>query len=174
MVGPANAPDAGSTPTWPEINRNPLDLMAWEYGPMGFGPRLVTTMSFMAGSPCNSKEKDRLQGKSVYPAATIANEAGVGVIAAGFATGDEFLSRVIRETLIDHIQNLLFRHARVLQTADLLAGERRQTLDAAMDDSLHRGIGESNQLKCDGFAAENIDLIRPGHFQDLLIGITRL
>ena len=108
------------------------------------------------------------------PAATVANEAGVGVIAVGFATGDEFLSRIIRETLIDHFQNLLFRHARVLQAADLLARERGQTLDAAMDDSLDRGIGESDQFESNGFATENVDLTGPGHFQDLLIGIIRL
>ena len=108
------------------------------------------------------------------PAAAVADEAGVGVIAVGFATGDEFLGRIIGEALIDQIKELLFRHARVLQAADLGARERGQTLDAAVDDSLDRGIRESDQLESNGFATENVDLIGSGHFQYLLIGITRL
>src|SRR5208283_5026811 len=141
--------------------QEPIGLDRLGVGPDGFGA-MVGQNYILHGElsfPCGKKEYQKGEGKSVRPAATVANEAGVGVIAAGFASGDEFLSRVIRETLIDHIQNLLFRHARVLQAADLLARERRQTLDAAMDDSLHRRIGESNQFKCDGFATENVDLI---------------
>ena len=108
------------------------------------------------------------------PAAAVANEAGVGVIAVGFAAGDQSFRLIIREALIYQVQNLLFRHARVLQAPDLLACKGGQTLDAAMDDSLDRGIGEPDQFERNGFPAENVDLIGLGHFQNLLIGIARL
>src|SRR5579859_4865620 len=41
----------GSIETCPETKRSPFTLMAWEYGPIGFGPRSDKTISLMAWSP---------------------------------------------------------------------------------------------------------------------------
>src|SRR5271157_4054929 len=62
MVTPENSIVAGSSATCPETNRKPLALIPWEYGPMGFGPRLVRTTSFMVNSPFNVESKDSKRG----------------------------------------------------------------------------------------------------------------
>src|SRR2546430_1348474 len=48
---PTNSPVWGSSATCPDIYRNPFARMPCEYGPMGFGPRSVTTTSLIVCSP---------------------------------------------------------------------------------------------------------------------------
>src|SRR5437899_12948853 len=48
---PTNSPVLGSRATCPDIYRNPFARMPCEYGPMGFGPRSVTTTALIVCSP---------------------------------------------------------------------------------------------------------------------------
>jgi len=96
----------------------------------------------------------------------------VGVIAHSFALGDERLGLLIGKALIDDFQDLPFGHTGILETADLLAGESGQSLNTAVNDVLHGGVGKPDQFQGDGFAAENFDLIGLRHLQDLRIGVT--
>src|SRR6059036_3440212 len=48
---PTNSPVFGSRATCPDIYKNPFARMPCEYGPMGFGPRSVSTTSLMVCSP---------------------------------------------------------------------------------------------------------------------------
>ena len=82
---PANSPVAGSSAIWPETNTKPLDLTAWEYGPMGFGPRSVKYDIFHRESLLgmrndrisdSAKERENQRGR----AAVIANKTRVGMI----------------------------------------------------------------------------------------------
>jgi hypothetical protein len=95
------------------------------------------------------------------------------MVAEGFALGDESFGGLVGKSLVDHVENLLLGHGGVFQTADLLAGKGRQTLNAPVNNRLHRGIREADELERDRFAAEDIDLIRLRHFQNLRIGVAR-
>src|SRR5262245_28814745 len=50
---------AGTSATWPEATRNPPDLIACEYGPIGFGPESVRTTSFMVEAPWRNSVQNR-------------------------------------------------------------------------------------------------------------------
>ncbi len=102
-----------------------------------------------------------------------ADEAGVGMVSRRLALGDERLRLLIGKTLVDNIQDLLFRHGRVFQPANLLAGERRQSLDAPVNDFLDGRIRNANQLQRDRLTAENVDLIGLCHLQNLGIAAAR-
>lgn len=102
-----------------------------------------------------------------------ADKTCVGVIAHGFALGDQRLCLLIGETLIDDFEDLPFGHAGVFEPADLFAGERGQSLDTAVNDVLHGGVGKADKFQRDGFTAENVDLVGLRHLQDLRIGVTR-
>src|SRR5260370_6129040 len=66
MSVPAISPVFGSSATCPETYKNPFDRMACEYGPIGFGPRSLRTVSFIIYSPL----KDWAQLRQRYPTAS--------------------------------------------------------------------------------------------------------
>src|SRR5580700_763788 len=47
MPAPLISPVLGCSAIWPDKNKKPLARTAWEYGPMGLGPRSVRTTSLM-------------------------------------------------------------------------------------------------------------------------------
>src|SRR5712691_8824755 len=65
MSAPASSPVLGSSATCPERYKNPLARMACEYGPMGFGPRSVRTVSFIVWSPLKYRRYSRLRLRTV-------------------------------------------------------------------------------------------------------------
>ena len=89
-----------------------------------------------------------------------ADKTCIGVVAHGFALGDQRLCLLIGKTLIDDFEDLPFRHTGVFEPADLFAGEGGQSLDTAVNDVLHGGVGKADKFQRDGFTAENLDLIR--------------
>lgn len=101
-----------------------------------------------------------------------ADKTCVGVVAHGFALGDERLCLLIGKTLIDDFEDLPFGHAGVFEPADLLAGESRQSQDAAVNDVLHGSVGKADKFQRDRFTAKNVDLIGLRHLQDLRVGVT--
>lgn len=76
-----------------------------------------------------------------------ADEAGVGVIAHGFALSDKRLCLLIGKALIHDVEDLAFGHTGVFQAADLFAGERGQSLDTTVNDVLHGGVGKADEFK---------------------------
>ena len=99
------------------------------------------------------------------------NEAGVGMIAGGFALRDERFRLLVGKTLIDDVEDLPFGHRGVFQAADLRAGQCGQALNAAVNDCLDGGIRQADEFQRDGFAAEDVDLIGLRHLQDFRIAV---
>jgi len=106
-------------------------------------------------------------------AATNAHETSVRVVPGGFALRNQRLRLLVGESLVDNVKDLLFGHAGVLQPADLLAGERRQALDAPVNDVLNSRVRETDQFQRYRFAAEDIDLVGLRHFEDLRVRVPR-
>ena len=57
-VSPASSPVAGSMPSWPDTNTNPLALTAWLYAPSAAGASEVATASIFSLILCSSRLLD--------------------------------------------------------------------------------------------------------------------
>ena len=79
-------------------------------------------------------------------AAADSHETRIRMVSDRFSPSDQRFRLLIGKPLIHDFEDLLFGHAGVFQSADLFAGERRQTLDSPVQDLFDRGGREPDQF----------------------------
>jgi len=93
-------------------------------------------------------------------------ESGSGVIARSLSKRRFFVRLRICHSLIDALENLLFRESGIFQAADFRAAHGALAPQSAVQNQIDGGIGEPHQSQHDGIAADAIQLIRFRNFQD--------
>jgi hypothetical protein len=96
------------------------------------------------------------------------------MIARFLARGDFLFGLQIGHTLIDALENLLFRESNVLEAADLGTGKRRLPLHAAVKECLDSRTGETDKPQHYRFRADGVELVLASDLKDLQIGEARM
>jgi hypothetical protein len=104
-------------------------------------------------------------------AATDADETAAGVIARRFASSNLAVGLAVSHTGLDLVQNLLLAKPGIFQARDLRSAERGMALEPALQNKLHEVIRQADEAKSDSIAADGIELIGTGNFENLLLGI---
>jgi len=102
------------------------------------------------------------------------HEAGPRVVASGFARRRFLIRLRVGHARLDALHNLFFREAGIFQASDLRAPHGWNAFQAAVQNDIHRAIGEPHQPQQHGIAADNVDLIDGCDFQDDWLGVPRL
>jgi hypothetical protein len=107
---------------------------------------------------------------SLTLAAAHADEAGVGVVAFGFAKRDFLVGLRVGHAAVNALHDLLLSETGVLEAADFTAGKRRLLRKLAVQEHLDRRIGKADEPERNGFRTDGLELAGTGEFENLGLG----
>jgi hypothetical protein len=98
-------------------------------------------------------------------------EARASAISGGLTVGDFAVGLCVGHAFVDALHNLLFAEAGILEARDFHGTQRTATLQATVKDKLDETVGDADEAKSDGVAANGIEPVGPGDFEDLRLQI---